>query len=325
MKSQNLAPDNRPAQSLAPGRKSKSEAASRVLPHLPPATGPDGRQGNDPAYDAFEEGRYLTALSLAAKDAAKGSGVAHTLVARIHAEGLGVPQNYVLAAQWYERGAALGDPEAMLGLGLLYARGLGVKKDLVRAGDLIEKAASKGHAEACYNLALLFLAGTGKPENPARAFLLMRYAAEQGVVAAMYDLGTLYATGTGSGIEPNAFEAAKWIGAAAREHYAEAELEYALILFKGQGTPPDARRAVAYLKSASSKGLPVAQNRLARAYAGGIGVRANPVEAAKWHLIAKAGGVTDARLDEAFEKLSSADRLKAAQAAAQWREAILFE
>ena len=41
----------------------------------------------------------------------------------------------------------------------------------------------------------------------------MLFAAESGVAAAQYDLGTLYTTGTG--VDPNAFEAAKWIGKAA--------------------------------------------------------------------------------------------------------------
>ncbi len=324
VKSQTLAPSAQPMPRLKSTGSGSKIAPRTVLPHLPAAPGPDG-PGTDPAYDAFEQGRYLTSLSIAAKRAAQGDGVAHTLVARIHAEGLGVPQNAGLAAQWYERGAALGDLEAMLGLGLLYARGDGVKKDLGRAAELIEQAARKGHAEACYNLALLFLAGTGKPENPGRAFQLMRYAAEKGVVAAMYDLGTLYATGTGTGMEPNAFEAATWIGKAADERYPEAELEYALILFKGQGTPPDPKRAGALLKAAAIKGLPVAQNRLARAYAAGLGVQKNPVEAAKWHLIAKAGGIDDARLDEVVEKLSAGDRLQAERAAAIWRETILAE
>ena len=64
----------------------------------------------------------------------------------------------------------------------------------------------------------------------------------------------------------------------------------------------------------------VAQNRLARCYANGAGVETNLVEAAKWHLIAKAAGETDANLDKIVAKLSKADRAKAQKAADEWRD-----
>ena len=60
------------------------------------------------------------------------------------------------------------------------------------------------------------------------------------MLAAQYDLGTLYATGTGT--DANAFEAAKWIGKAAAAGHAEAQLDYAVILFQGRGVPPDPKR-----------------------------------------------------------------------------------
>jgi len=286
------------------------------------------KPGSDAAYEAFDQGKYLTALSIAAKQAKQGDAIAHTLVARIHAEGLGVPQNAELAAQWYARGAEFGDPESALGLGALYARGEGVPQDYKRAAELFEKAAAKGHPEAAYNLALLFLSGKGKPELPLRGFMLMQYAAEKGVLAAMYDLGTLYATGTGT--TANAFEAAKWVGKAANAGYPEAEVDYAVILMKNHELPQEQldkmrRRAVELLRTASRKGIVVAQNRLAHCYLEGLGTRRDPVEAAKWHLIAKAGGHEDAALDKAVAALPPSDRQKATLAAAEWRDQMLLE
>ncbi|MGD9806524.1 MAG: SEL1-like repeat protein [Hyphomicrobiaceae bacterium] len=286
------------------------------------------KPGSDAAYEAFDQGKYLTALSIAAKQAKQGDAIAHTLVARIHAEGLGVPQSSKLAAQWYARGAELGDPEAALGLGTLYARGEGVPQDYKKAAELFEKAAATGHAEAAYNLALLFLSGKGKPELPLRGFMLMQYAAEKGVIAAMYDLGTLYATGTGTAA--NAFEAAKWIGKAANAGYPEAEIDYAVILTKNHELPQEQlakmrRRAVELFLSAARKNLVVAQNRLAHCYLEGIGIPKNLLQAAKWHLIAKAGGHADADLDKAVAGLSQSDRQKATVAAAEWRDQMLLE
>ncbi len=285
-------------------------------------------QGSDAAYEAFDQGKYLTALALAAKLAQKGDAIAHTLVARIHAEGLGVPQDAKLAAQWYARGAELGDLEASLALGTQHARGEGVAQDYVRAAQLFESAASKGHPQAVYNLALLFLSGKGKPELPHRGFMLILYAAEKGVVAAMYDVGTLYATGTGT--TANAFEAARWIGLAANEGHPEAEVEYAVILMKDHDVPPEQRdkmrkRAVELLRSAARKGLAVAQNRLAQCYQNGLGTAKNRLEAAKWHLVAKAGGHEDAGLDKLVEALAPPERQRAAAAAAEWREQMFLE
>jgi hypothetical protein len=146
----------------------------------------------------------------------------------------------------------------------------------------------------------------------------MRFAAEAGVTAAQYDLGTLYSTGTG--VDPNAFDAAKWIGKAAAAGHPEAQVDFAVMLFRGHGVPPDPKRGAELFRAAAEKGAAVAQNRLARCYAHGAGVDANVLEAAKWHLIAKANGIEDAELEKVLAKLSKVDRAKAQRAAVEWRE-----
>ncbi len=135
---------------------------------------------------------------------------------------------------------------------------------------------------------------------------------------AQYDLGTLYATGTG--VEPNAFEAARWIGKAAAAGHAEAALDFGVILFRGHGVPVDEKRGVEMFRAAAEKGLASAQDRLARCYVYGAGVEKNLGEGAKWYLIAKAGGIEDEGLEKVLMTLSSADRTKAQKAATAWRE-----
>jgi TPR repeat protein len=146
----------------------------------------------------------------------------------------------------------------------------------------------------------------------------MRYAAENGIVTAQYDLGTMYATGTGT--DPNAFEAARWIGKAAAAGHVEAQIDYAVILFRGHGVPPDATRGAEFFRRAAERGAATAQNRLARCYTHGAGVKQDLVEAAKWNFIAKAGGVEDEALDKLLAKMPRADRSKAQVAAQQWRD-----
>jgi hypothetical protein len=47
------------------------------------------------------------------------------------------------------------------------------------------------------------------------------------------------------------------------------------------------------------------------------------VEAAKWNIIARAGGIEDETLEKMLARLSRADRAKAQAAAQQWHERIL--
>jgi TPR repeat protein len=285
-----------------------------------PTKAGDAPLKHDPAYEAFEQGYYMTALELAVKGAERGEPQAHTLVGRIYAEGLGTAPNAPLAAKWFGRAAELDDPEGNFAMGLLLAEGRGTDKDITAAARHFEAAALRRHPLANYNLALMFMRGDGKPNNPYRAFMHMRYAAENGIVTAQYDLGTMYATGTGT--DPNAFEAAKWIGKAAAAGHVEAQIDYAVILFRGHGVPVDDKRAADYFRRAAEKGAATAQNRLARCYTHGAGVKQDLVEAAKWNFIAKAGGVEDDALDKLLSKMPRPDRSKAQLAAQQWRDRI---
>jgi hypothetical protein len=111
----------------------------------------------DAAYEAFDNGLYLTALELGLKAAQRGEPQAHTLVGRIYGEGHGIAQNAPLAAEWFARGAQLGDPEAMFAYAVMLAEGRGIDKDRTQAARHFEAAAARKHALANYNLALLFL------------------------------------------------------------------------------------------------------------------------------------------------------------------------
>lgn len=285
---------------------------------LPPTTvKPSG--DNDDAYLAFDQGRYLTALALAEKLVEKGDAAAHSLIARIHAEGLGVAKNDPLAAQWYKRAAELGDIEGQFAYGVILAEGRGVEKDRSGAAEMFERAARTGHAAANYNLGLLFLKGDGKPENPYRAAMHIRYAAEKGIAAAQYDMATLHQAG--AGVPHDAVETSRWLKAAADQGMAVAQYEYAVLLLKGLGLTADEPKAIEFLKAAAEKSIAGAQNRLAHIYLEGVGVEKNPAEAARWRLIAKAGGVAaDKVLDAHVAGLSKAERQKAEEAAAQWND-----
>jgi TPR repeat protein len=112
------------------GPESGKTGAVPQLPSSPPAGPVSGDStvaktgaGADPAYEAFDLGRYVTALELAKAAAERGEPQAATLIGRIYQEGLGVGRDDVQAAQWYRRGVELGDTNAMFAFGVLLADG----------------------------------------------------------------------------------------------------------------------------------------------------------------------------------------------------------
>lgn len=299
----------------APTSSTNTSILQKTIPSIVPAT------GDDAAYTAFDQGQYLTALKLAEEAANRGEPQAYTLMGRIYADGLGVKKDDAKAAEYYRRAAQMGDVQGTFALGLIYAEGRGVQKDRRAAAELFEKAALTGHAEANYNLGLLFLKGDGKPENPIRAYQHIRYAAEKGLPQAQYDLAALYQAG--KGVDPDALEAARWMSRAAAQGYTVAQYEYAILLLKGMGLKVDEAKAVPLMKQAAEKGVPGAQNRMAYILRDGVaGVAKDPLEAAKWRLVAKRNGVEDKELDEMVAKLPKSQRHKAEVAASEWADRI---
>ena len=98
----------------------------------------------------------------------------------------------------------------------------------------------------------------------------------------------------------------------------DAEVEYAIALFNGTGTPKNQPAAVALLRKASRQGSAIAQNRLAWVLINGMGTPVDKVEGFKWHLVAKTAGKGDPELDKQLSDLPPDDRAKAEAAARKW-------
>jgi len=113
------------------------------------------------------------------------------------------------------------------------------------------------------------------------------------------------------GVPPSSSEAARRIGIAARAGLGVAELDYAMMAFNGRGLQRDEAIAAQWFRSSAEKGNVVAQNRLARLLSAGRGVERDDVAAVGWHILARKGGVGDARLDLLIETLSPDQRKRA--------------
>jgi TPR repeat protein len=162
------------------------------------------------------------------------------------------------------------------------------------------------------------------------ALKLAEAEAAQGSKEAYTLMGEIYAEGLGVAQDLNKAadayaKAAEWTGRAAEAGLAEAQVEYGVMLFKGEGVAVDEARAAKLFRLSAEQGNPVAQNRLARLYANGVVVKADPVQAAKWHLLARTGGVSDFSLDILLAKLTKDERAKAESEADDWRMGRLTE
>ena len=93
-------------------------------------------------------------------------------------------------------------------------------------------------------------------------------------------------------------------------------------MFNGTGVAKNEQLAAVLLAKAARKGNAVAQNRLANILAVGRGLQPNAVEAVKWHIIAKAGGVSDIPLDTFVQKQAPDIRAAGEKAAKPWVDAL---
>jgi TPR repeat protein len=321
--------------SSAASKRTRSHAA--VSPPMPN----EARPAVDPARAALERRDFARAKMLAEEAAARGEPSANSLLGQLYEQGLGVRRDYGKAVEWYAKGAALGDAQSQFSLGMLLVTGRGVAKNKKRAAQFFELAAAKNYSYAEYNLALLYAEGVVYPQDYAKVAMWLKKAAAQNHVQAQYDLGGMYRAGIGTPKDEAKGE--YWIGLAAKAGHPDAELDYAIILFHRALPPPpkpgdkvDLRKVklgatgramvsegIQFLRLSAQKGNPVAQNRLAKAYIDGfLGVvERDPVLAAKWHLIARAAGATDGRLDLFLTTLTPDQRRRADVAVQKWRAA----
>lgn len=109
-------------------------------------------QGDAPAQDMLSwmllEGGRVTdraeALRWAQAAAENGIATSMTRLGMMHHDALGVERDATLAAQWWQRGMAAGDPDSEAMLGAATLLGQGVRQDTGRALALLLSAEGKG-------------------------------------------------------------------------------------------------------------------------------------------------------------------------------------
>lgn len=270
------------------------------------------------AYGAFQRGYYLTALQLALPLAEEGVASAQTLVAELFAEGFAVPRDMAQASFWYAQAAEAGDPVAQFKYGLMLMSGLYAERDPERGRALMKAAADAGNATAQFNYGQILV--DQKPGNDGLLAALPYFenAAVQGIPDAQYALSQIYLNA--SGIAEEKREAARdWLRRAAQAGYDTAQLDMGIWLIDGIGGPRDYKRGFLWMQRAAFRGNVLAQNRLAHLYINAIGTRPDPVEAAKWHIIARRAGLEDPVLQDHLLGLTDDQQRAAIEAANDFR------
>ena len=117
------------------------------------------------------------------------------------------------AADWFEKAALQGHPEAQYRLGLLYEEGRVVAQNRFETFFWFQSAADQGHLESQFKTGVAYAEGIGIGEDPKKAATWLLASAERDHAGAMVRLAELYDRGEGVAKDPEA--AARWKAMAA--------------------------------------------------------------------------------------------------------------
>lgn len=168
------------------------------------------------AWTAYNIGNYKKTRQLVENLAGNGNPRAQTIMGRLFENGLGVPQDMAVAAQWFQLAAEQNYAEAQVLLAYCYEIGAGVPKNPQEVMNLFTRAAEAGNAEAQFNLALNYGQGLyGSPKNAQASFRWAEMAAKQGYAQAERYLGACYEYGFGVGADQALSQ--EWYAKAAKQ------------------------------------------------------------------------------------------------------------
>ena len=137
--------------------------------------------------DAWAAQNYDEAIRIWRPLADRGDPDAQYNIAQAYFLGRGVPQNMVLAEQWYERAARQGHPEATANYGLLLFQN-GRRQEAIPD---VTRAADAGDPRAQYVLGTALFNGDIVTRDAPRAYALMSRAAAQNLPPAVTQLAEM--------------------------------------------------------------------------------------------------------------------------------------
>ena len=124
--------------------------------------------------------------------------------------------------------------------------------------DLYAKAAELGNPAAQYNIGMMYSNGEGVNVDYQQAVYWFRKSSDQNFAPAKFRLGEMYYFGMG-GLPRNAKTAAGLFRHGAELGDADAQMNFAVMLGSGEGTPPDRDKALYWMEKADAGGHPAAR------------------------------------------------------------------
>lgn len=214
--------------------------------------------------------------------AEKGDHQAELHLGELYANGLGVPQSYPAALDWYRKAAAGGEADAFRHLGEMHIDGTGVEKNDVEAVKYFRLAAEKGSAVSMAHIGMMHMRGQGGlPKDDKAAYDWLLRGAQAGNKVAQHNVAGYLYNGNG-GIPINRSEAALWYKKAAENGLPEAQYSIGGLLQHGNGIEADVVAGTNWVRKAADQGHVGAQRRLGQSYRLGVGVDQDVNEARKW-------------------------------------------
>jgi hypothetical protein len=163
--------------------------------------------------EAYEAANYHAALRWFQKAAALGNAEAMMGMSWIYGNGRGVAQNDAEAMRWRKMSAEHGNPVAMSSIAYDYEYGKGVAQDYAEAMRWYKKAADQDDSSAMRSIGYLFEHGHGVTQDYLEARRWYVKAADRGDTLAMYLIGLLYEYG--HGVASDHSQARTWMKKAA--------------------------------------------------------------------------------------------------------------
>jgi len=136
----------------------------------------------------------VEALEAVKSYARQGNQYAQFSLGYLYQNGLGFPQNNMLAASWYQQAADQGNPDAQNSLGIMYENGDGVPRDYVVAFRWYKYSARQGNTYGQANLGRMYLVGRGTAHAHVKAYKWLALAAAKKNAIAEQSLRTLEAS-----------------------------------------------------------------------------------------------------------------------------------
>lgn len=281
-----------------------------------------------------------------------GQAESQTNLGYVYLNGIGVPSNSKLAADWFMKAADQGAAVAQFNLGVLYENGIGVAKDNAIATEWYDKAAAQGYAPAIESLGTIFELGRGVPKNQKIAFDYHKKAAELGLARAQTNVGRAFVYGLGVkqdyaaaldwyrkavtngdsfvfanigwlyekgwGVAKDNALAVGWYTKGAVQGDPSAQLNLAFMYWNGRGVSKDSGAAIEWIRKAALQGHAEAQFNLGEAYRIGDGIEKDEVKAVGWYNMAAEQGYPEAQYKMGFMYENGLGVARDVRVAADW-------